>query len=86
MTSPITRRQREVLDHLSERAAFARDTATSVYGSDAALADKLAANGAINKRYDSTYGDVYWIRADGEVATTASVPISPPVIVHASRR
>lgn len=82
MTTQITRRQREVLDHLSKEAAFSRDTAAMVYGSDINPAEKLATNGVVNKRYDSTHGDVYWIRADGEVATGVSVPAGFVVILN----
>ncbi|HSX23318.1 MAG TPA: hypothetical protein VLE97_11145 [Gaiellaceae bacterium] len=82
MTAPaITRRQREVLDHLSEKAAFSRETASMVYGADSNVADTLAQRGMINKRYDRERGAIYWIRADGELETTASVPAGFVVIL-----
>lgn len=71
---PITRRQREVLDHLIERAAFSQEKARLVPGLDINVAEKLAADGVINKRYDAEHGAVYWIRSEGEPATGASVP------------
>jgi hypothetical protein len=81
MTAPITSRQREVLDHLSERAAFSSAKAHDVFGSDENVADKLAERGVTNKRYD-TRGAVYWIRGEGELATSASVPAGFVVILH----
>lgn len=79
---PITRRQREVLDHLSERAAFSRETASmTATGSDVGVADRLAAAGVVNKRYDESRGEVYWIRGEGEEATGASVPAGFVVIL-----
>ena len=79
---PITRRQREVLDHLSERGAFSRDKASTVYGLDSAVAGKLAAAGVINKRYEQRDGDVYWIRGEGEEATGANVLAGFVVILN----
>ena len=71
---PITRRQREVLDHLSAHAAFSRAKASmTASGSDMYVAEKLAAEGVINKRYDAERGAVYWIRGQDEPATGASV-------------
>lgn len=69
----VTRRQREVLDHLRERGAFSREKASTVWGTDSNLAEKLAGSGVINKRYDAKYGDVYWIRGEGEEVTGANV-------------
>ncbi len=78
----ITRRQREVLDHLSEKAAFTRETARAVYsGMDSNIADTLAARGVINKRYNAAYGPAYWIRSDNEAATTARIPTGFVVIL-----
>ena len=71
---PITRRQREVLDHLSAHAAFSRDKASmTASGSDVNVAEKLAADGVINKRYDAERGAVYWIRSKDEPASGTSV-------------
>lgn len=78
----ITRRQREVLDYLSKRAAFSREKAHSTYGTDSNVAEKLASLGVINKRYDASFGAVYWIRAEAEPATGASVPAGFVVILH----
>ena len=82
-TSPkITRRQREVLDHLSKHAAFSREKATSTAsGLDGNVADTLAARGVLNKRYDKDAGSIYWIRAEGEQATSASIPTGFVVIL-----
>ncbi len=78
----ITRRQREVLDHLSKHAAFSREKATSTAsGLDGNVADTLAARGVLNKRYDKHAGEIYWIRAEGEDATTASIPTGFVVIL-----
>jgi hypothetical protein len=78
----ITRRQREVLDHLSEKSAFSRESAANTAtGLDENVADTLAQRGVINKRYDTTRGAVYWIRGDDEPATTASVPAGFVVIL-----
>ena len=78
----LTKRQREVLDHLSIRGAFSRDKASFVFGGDAGVADKLAANGVINKRYVARHGEVYWIRAEDEPATGISIPTGFVVILH----
>jgi hypothetical protein len=78
----ITRRQREVLDHLSGRGAFSRDKASTVYGLDSTVAAKLTANGVINKCYDQSYGDVYWIRGEGEEATGTNVLAGFVVILN----
>lgn len=79
----ITRRQREVLDHLSTQAAFSRQTARMVkYGTDYNVAEKLAAGGVINKRFDADRGDVYWIREEGEPATGASILAGFVVALH----
>ena len=53
-----------------------------VFGGDANVADKLAQGGTINKRYDKQRGAVYWIRGEGEPATSASVPAGFIVILH----
>ena len=80
--SKITRRQREVLDHLSKRAAFSREKATTTAsGLDENVADTLATRGVLNKRYDKDAGAVYWIRAEGEDATSASIPTGFVVIL-----
>jgi hypothetical protein len=71
-TPAITRRQREVLDHLSEKASFTREKASLVHSDSAA--DKLALLKILNKRYDADLGAVYWIRAEGEPATGARIP------------
>lgn len=81
-TTPITKRQREVLDHLSEKGAFSHEKASMVYGSDSNIAEKLAANGVVNKRFDAERGDVYWLRAEGEPATGASLLAGFVVILH----
>jgi hypothetical protein len=81
-TPPITRRQREVLDHLSNRRAFSRENASTVFGGDTRVADKLAAVGAINKRYDGKHGELYWIRSEGEPATGQRVPAGFIVILN----
>jgi hypothetical protein len=78
----ITKRQREVLDHLSTQAAFSRDKASFVYGIDSNVADKLAVAGVINKRYDAKHGEVYWIRAEGETATGVNILAGFVVILH----
>ena len=81
-TSKITRRQREVLDHLSRRAAFSRETATTTAsGLDENVADTLATRGVLNKRYDKDAGSIYWIREEGEQATSASIPTGFIVIL-----
>ena len=47
---PITRRQREVLDHLSEKRAFSRESASMTRsGLDDNVADTLAAGGVTSK-------------------------------------
>lgn len=69
----VTRRQREVLDYLSEHAAFAHDKARGVVGADSGVAETLAKSGVINKRYIDAYGPAYWIRAEGEPATSNSI-------------
>ena len=82
MTVPaITRRQQEVLDHLSVRGAFSRGEARFVYGADSNVADTLARRGVINKRYDAERGAIYWIRGEGETATSDSVPAGFVVIL-----
>lgn len=73
MIPPITKRQREVLDHLSEKGAFSREKASMVYGIDANVAEKLTANGVINKCYDASRGEIYWIRGEGEPATGVNI-------------
>jgi hypothetical protein len=74
-SSAVTRRQREVLDHLSKRDAFSREKACPpAVGLDYNVAGTLARLGTINKRYDAQAGDVYWIRGEGEPATGESVP------------
>ena len=78
----VTRRQREVLDHLSVRGAFSRAEAHFVYGTDSGVADTLARRGVINKRYDRERGEIYWIRGEGEPATTDSVPAGFVVILN----
>ena len=81
-TSKITRRQREVLDHLSRRAAFSGEkAATTASGLDENVADTLATRGVLNKRYDKDAGAVYWIRPEGEAATSASIPTGFVVIL-----
>ena len=82
MAPTITRRQREVLDHLSERAAFSHEKASLVYGTDANVAETLAAKGVINKRYNTEIGAVYWIRPENEPATGSSVPAGFVVILN----
>jgi hypothetical protein len=69
----ITRRQREVLDELSEHAAFSYDTARGVSGIDSGVAETLAKRGVLNKRYNEHYGAAYWIRREGEAATGTSI-------------
>ena len=80
---PITRRQREVLDHLSEKRAFSRASAVMTQtGLDGNVADKLAASGVVNKRYDAQRGEVYWIRAEDEAATGNSIETGFVVILN----
>jgi hypothetical protein len=79
---PITRRQREILDHLSANAAFSRDKAHVVYGTDENVAEKLAAAGVINKRYDAKHGAMYWIRSANEAATGANIVAGFVVILR----
>ena len=79
---PITRRQREVLDHLSGHAAFSREKAHTVYGLDENIAEKLAAGGVINKQYDAQRGAVYWIRSEGDPATGADIVAGFVVILQ----
>jgi hypothetical protein len=80
--SKITRRQREVLDHLSKHAAFSREKARmTASGLDENVADTLADRGVLNKRYDKDAGAIFWIRAEGEDATTASIPTGFVVIL-----
>jgi hypothetical protein len=82
MTAPaITRRQQEVLDHLSVRGAFSRGEAHIVRGGDSNGADTLARRGVINKRYDAERGAIYWVRGEGEPATSDSVPAGFVVIL-----
>jgi hypothetical protein len=78
----LTKRQREVIDHLSAKAAFTRDTAHEVYGWDHAVAEALARLHIINKRYDTKYGDVYWIRAANEEGTGTRVLAGFVVILN----
>jgi hypothetical protein len=82
MASPFTPRQREVLDHLAAKAAFSREKATPVYGTDANVARKLAVLGVINKRVEARQGDVYWIRPEGEAVTGACILTGFVVILH----
>lgn len=70
----VTRRQREVLDDLAKYAAFSSEKARPVVGADEGIAEKLAALGLVNKRYEAKSGSVYWIRTEGESATGQSVP------------
>jgi len=78
----VTRRQREVLDHLSGKAALTRESAVDVYGTDENVANKLAQIGTINKRYERGRGAVYWIRAKNESATGVSVPAGFVMILN----
>jgi len=80
--SSVTRRQREVLDHLNMKGAFSREKAATVYGTDSNVADTLARIGKINKRYDTKLGDIYWIRSEDEPATGNSVPAGFVVILN----
>lgn len=80
--TPVTKRQREVLDHLSEKGAFSYEAASMVYGINSNVAERLAANGVINKRYDAKRGEVYWIRAEGEIATGVSILAGFVVILY----
>lgn len=83
-TSPrpaTTRRQREVLDYLTERSARSSESASMTYGTDHGVAEKLVELGVLNKRYDAERGLVYWIRAEGEPATGTSVPVGFVVIL-----
>jgi hypothetical protein len=74
MLPVITRRQREVLDYLSEKAAFSSEKAhMTASGLDSNVAEKLAQLGVLNKRYDAERGMVYWIRAESEPTTGTSV-------------
>lgn len=79
--SKITPRQREVLDHLSGKAAFSSEKAAAPWGTDVPIADKLAERGVINKRYDTKYGELYWIRSVDEAPTGARVPAGFVVIL-----
>lgn len=81
-TPRITPRQREVLDSLSQHAAFSREKAHAVPGFDEVPAKKLTERGVLNKRYDNTYGAAYWIRGESEEATGISVPAGFIVILH----
>lgn len=81
MTTPITKRQREVLDYLAEHAALSRVRAQAVCGSDTRVAENLTLRGVLNKLY-SDHGEVYWIRGEGAPATGASVPAGFVVILH----
>lgn len=82
MTTKITRRQREILDHLSEKAAFSSSNARMTRsGLDVNVADTLAKRGVINKRYDAEGNTVYWIRAEGEAETSDSIPTGFVVIL-----
>ena len=53
-----------------------------VYGGDSNVAEKLAAGGVINKRYDAKRGEIYWIRAEAEPATGASIVAGFVVILQ----
>ena len=81
-TTRITPRQHEVLDHLSKKAALSPEKAHAVPGFDEVHAEKLVQRGVLNKRYDQTYGTVYWIRGETEAATGTSVPAGFLVILH----
>jgi hypothetical protein len=50
-------------------------------GLDENVADTLADRGVLNKRYDKDAGAIFWIRAEGEDATTASIPTGFVVIL-----
>jgi hypothetical protein len=82
MSTRITPHQRDVLDHLSKKAAFSQDKARSLPGFDEVPAEKLAQRGVLNKRYINTYGAAYWIRGEAEAATGTSVPAGFVVILH----
>lgn len=78
-----TRRQREVLDHLSAKAAFSSETARMpASGLDSNVAEKLVQLSVLNKRYDAERGLVYWIRAESEPATGTSIEVGFVVILH----
>ena len=81
-TSKPTRRQREVLDHLSRRGAFSREKASWLFGGDTKPAETLAAAGVLNKRYDEAQGALYWIRPEGEQATGADIAAGFVVILE----
>jgi hypothetical protein len=53
-----------------------------VFGADSNVAETLATGGVVNKRYDADRGAVYWIRPEGEPATSASVPAGFVVILN----
>ena len=53
-----------------------------VFGIDANVAEKLAAGGVINKRYDAQRGAVYWIRSEGEPPTGANIVAGFVVTLH----
>jgi len=52
------------------------------YGTDHNVAEKLTAGGVINKRFDADRGEVYWIHAEGEPATGASILAGFVVTLH----
>lgn len=78
----LTQRQREVLDHLTKKAAFSRETARAVPGFDEPPAEKLAQRSVLNKRYVDRYGAAYWIRGKSEAATGTRVPAGFVVTLH----
>jgi hypothetical protein len=78
----ISARQQEVLNYISERAAFSPEKAWPVPDFDEVPADKLTQRGVLNKRYVNTYGAAYWIRGESEAATGLLVPAGFIVILH----
>lgn len=68
----LTRKQKEVLDHLSD--ATSSETAEGVYGDLFRTAMNLADGGVLNLRLTDDGREVFWRRQPGEKATGAVVP------------
>lgn len=68
----FTRKQEEVLDHLS--SATSPETADWVYGDYFRTAMNLADRGVLNLKLTDDGREVFWKRQPGEKATGAAVP------------
>lgn len=81
MTTKITRRQREVIDYLSEHAAHSSEHACLPLGSDTNTAEALTFRGVLNKRYGDD-GALYWIRGEKETMTGTRLLAGFMIILH----